>query len=57
VGAPLQSPWQNPFIERFVGTPRRELLDHVIVLSERRLNRLLRDYIEITTTSPGRIRA
>ena len=41
-----RSPWQNPYVERFVGTVRRELLDHVIVLSERHLNRLLREYIE-----------
>ena len=41
-----RSPWQNPYIERFVGTLRRELLYHVIVLSERHLNRLLREYIE-----------
>ncbi len=36
-----RSPWQNPYIEKFFGTLRRELLDHVIVLSERNLNRLL----------------
>ncbi len=41
-----RSPWQNPYIERFVGTLRRELLNHVIVLNERHLNRLLREYIE-----------
>ena len=40
-----RSPWQNPYIERFFGTLHRELLDHVIVLSERHLNRLLCEYI------------
>lgn len=39
-------PWQNPYVERFVGTLRRESLDHVIVLNEGHLNRLLREYIE-----------
>ena len=36
-----QSPWQNPFAERLVGSIRRECLDHVLVLSERRLHRIL----------------
>ena len=38
--------WQNPFIERFIGTLRREQLDHVIVLNQGHLDRLLREYIE-----------
>jgi putative transposase len=42
----LQSPWQNGTAERFVGTVRRELLDHVVVLSEDHLRRLLREYVE-----------
>ena len=41
-----QSPWQNPYVERFIGTLRRELLDHVIVFSENHLRRLLKEYIE-----------
>jgi hypothetical protein len=46
----LQSPWQNGTAERFVGTVRRELLDHVIVLSEDHLRRLLREYVEYYNT-------
>ena len=34
------------YIERFIGTLRRELLDHVIVLGQTHLDRLLRKYIE-----------
>jgi len=41
-----RSPWQNGVAERWVGSCRRELLDHVIVLSESHLRRLVRDYLE-----------
>lgn len=40
-----RSPWQNGVAERFVGTIRRELLDHIIVLDGRHLRRLLGEYI------------
>jgi len=35
-----QSPWQNPYVERIIGSIRRECLDHVIVLNERHLRRV-----------------
>ena len=39
-----QSPWQNPFAERLIGSIRRECLDHVLVLGERHLRRILTCY-------------
>ncbi len=39
-----QSPWQNPYAERLIGSIRRECLDHVIVLSENHLRRVLSSY-------------
>ena len=39
------SPWQNPFAERLIGSIRRECLDHVLVLSERHLRRILTRYV------------
>ncbi len=39
-----RSPWQNAYAERFIGSLRRECLDHVIVFNERHLGRILSDY-------------
>jgi transposase InsO family protein len=39
-----QSPWQNPFAERLIGSIRRECLNHVLVLGERHLRRILTRY-------------
>ena len=44
ISAP-RSPWQNPYCERVIGTLRRELLDHVVILGERHAARLLREYV------------
>jgi hypothetical protein len=40
-----RAPWQNPFVERLIGTLRRECLDHVIVWNERSLQRTLRLFL------------
>jgi putative transposase len=40
-----QSPWQNPFAERLIGSIRRECLNHVLVLGERHLYRVLTRYL------------
>jgi transposase InsO family protein len=39
-------PWQNPYVERLIGSIRRECLDHVIVLGEDHLRGVLRLYLE-----------
>jgi transposase InsO family protein len=39
-----RSPWQNPYVERVIGSIRRECVDHVIVINERHLWRVLGEY-------------
>ena len=41
----LQAPWQNGIAERWVGSCRREILDHVIALNEQHLRRLIGEYV------------
>ncbi len=41
-----RSPWQNPYCERLIGSIRRECLDHLIVLNEAQLRRILASYFE-----------
>jgi transposase InsO family protein len=41
-----QSPWQNGYAERLIGSIRRECLDHVIVFGERHLRHVLRSYAQ-----------
>jgi transposase InsO family protein len=38
------SPWQNGFVERLIGSIRRECVDHIIILGEAHLRRILRSY-------------
>jgi transposase InsO family protein len=39
------SPWQSPYVERVIGTLRRECLDHVVVFGEAHLRRIVRSYV------------
>ena len=39
-----RSPWHSPYVEKMIGTIRRECLDNVVVLGERHLRRILKDY-------------
>ena len=39
------APWQNPFIERWIGSIRRECLDHTLILSEKDLRRVVASYV------------
>ena len=45
------APWQNAFAERVIGSIRRECLDHVIILSEAHLCRVLRAYLAYYNTA------
>ncbi len=40
------SPWQNPYVEKLIGSIRRECLDNVIVLNERHLKRVISNYLD-----------
>ncbi len=41
-----RSPWQNPFVERLIGSIRRDCLNHMIILNEGHLKRILKSYFE-----------
>jgi len=40
-----RAPWQNPYVERLIGPVRRECIDHLIILDEDHLHRILRTYL------------
>ncbi len=51
VSTAYRSPWQNAYVERAIGSIRRECLDHLIVLGENHLLRLLAEYVEYYNTA------
>jgi transposase InsO family protein len=60
VSAP-SSPWQNPYAERLIGSLRRECLDHIIIVNQTHLRRMLARYISyyhgVNSSLPGEGRA
>ena len=58
-----RSPWQNPLVERLIGTLRRDCLDHAIVLNDRHLRRIVarhrdcyqdwRTYLSLSMDAPN----
>jgi putative transposase len=41
-----RSPWQNPYVERVIGSIRRECLDHLVIFNERHLRRVHSSYVD-----------
>src|ERR1700686_3833541 len=41
-----RSPWQNAYVERVIGSIRRECLDHIMIFNERHLRRVLSSYVD-----------
>src|SRR5712671_4274909 len=41
-----RSPWQNPYVERAIGSIRRECLDYIVIFNERHLRRVLSCYVD-----------
>jgi hypothetical protein len=56
MGAAESCPWQNGYVERAIGTIRRECLDHVIAFNARHLEKVLDEYVAYhneSRTHPG----
>ncbi len=45
VRTPYHSPWQSPFVERYFGTLRRELMNHIVPINEEHCYRLIKEFI------------
>ena len=52
----VRAPWQNGYVERLIGSVRRECTDHLIVFSEEHLRQILAKYSTYYTPNSARIR-
>jgi transposase InsO family protein len=50
-----RSPWQNAYVQRVIGSIRRECLDHIVILNERHLSRVLSSYVDYYHADPAHI--
>jgi len=46
IHTPVEAPKANSICERFIGSVRRELLDHILILGERHLRRKVKEYVQ-----------
>jgi hypothetical protein len=51
-----RTPWENPYVERLIGSVRRECLDHIIIFNERHLHHVLSRYFQYHDTPDGALR-
>ena len=47
-----RSPWQNAYVERVIGSIRRECLDQVVIFNERHLRNVLSSYVDYYHRAP-----
>jgi hypothetical protein len=50
-----KSPWQNPYVERLIGSIRRECLDQVIIFNQKHLHRILTSYCDYYLNARARL--
>ena len=50
---PVRAPKANAICERFIGSVRRECLDHMVILNERHLQRIIGEYVDYFNCAPA----
>ena len=55
IRTPIRAPQANAIVERFIGTLRRDCLDHLLITGPRHLDIVLREYVQLTQVSCARV--